>query len=452
MSIIFTSKSQRLIVDILESALSLMAPYEWQGLYIPLLPERMREGLMGAPFPFIVGWVPSESVPDIMHGVDLGDNAAPRLIFNLDNGNVTGALKTFYYNYWIQVVDPAMMPLLPSRHFLRLACLLRRVGDIRDITSITQAILEDSDDEKIEFVHKSGRQRITEIRWAVTCILISLFKNLRQCITEPEDSVESGRPMGRVLNHDEFIATFASRYHPLIKQILRTQSFECFFQDHIISGGGNPFDHWCFIKVESLTHRYVKNKMIQQQGLLFKAKVGTETDSWKLRFFRMKKKSQIIEYHDLPKQCAARILNIMPPDKGGGQHIVNEAELAKFNKNYEPKPTTKKGEFKIVDGGHSEVIVPKLDTNFASGLLQMFGLKKFKTPFQFQIRNPSKSSSKSLLTCCALTSDERRKWLICLKSRIVDDRFLDKLRDVYKKRTSHFEDSSTIKVVFPRWV
>ena len=427
-----------------------MAPYEWQGLYIPLLPERMREGLMGAPFPFIVGWMPSDDVPDIMYGVDLGENAAPRLIFNLDDGSIIGAKKKMMSGFTYYECDPATMPPLSPRHLKRLITLLRRVRDVRDATWGTLAILEGSDEEKIEFFHKSGRQRIKEIRWAVTSVLISLFKNLRQCITESDSSASNGRGTGRVLNHDEFIATFPSERHPHIKQILKTQSFECFLEDHIISGGGNPFDHWCFIKVESLTHRFIRNKRRPQQGLLFKAKVGTETDSWKLRFFKMDRNSQVIEYYEVPKESAAKILSNMPADTSVGENLVDASVLAKF-KTYKPPVNTLKGKFTIQEGD-SKVIVPKLDTNFASGFLQMFGLKKFKTPFQFQIRNPSNGSSKSLLTCCAMTSDGRRQWITCLKSRIVDDRFLDNLSAVYKERTSHFKDSSTIQVVLPRRV
>ena len=463
-SVVFTSKSKRVVVDILEAAMSLVAPYEWQGLYIPLLPERMRHGVMDSPFPFVVGWVHQNGITDVMDGVDVREDTLPRIIFNLDNNTIVGAKRKHLFGFTYHECDPDMMPNLPNRHLKKMMFLLRHVKDSRDATWGTMAILEDSDEEKIEFFHKGGRQRIQEIRWAVTSILISLFKNLRQCISVPDasasaaSSASSSSPFKqaageRVLNRDEFVALFPEERQAHIKMILESQNFACFLEDNIISGGGNPFDHWCFTKVESLTHRYVKNKSKAQQGLLWKAKVGTDTQSWKLRFFQIKTNSQVLEYFDVPKEYAAKFNDKKPRATKGGKHNIKKMASGNLlTTKFTPTKESLKGTFDIEEGD-SKVIVPRVKESFIPGLLKMLGLKKFKTRFQFQIQNQKgkkdgNTTNKKVLTCCAMTSDDRRRWITCLKSRIVNTDFLDRLRAVYKTRTSHFVDSATAKVRF----
>ena len=99
-----------------------------------------------------------------------------------------------------------------------------------------------------------------------------------------------------------------------------------------------------------------------------------------------------------------------------------------------------KGKFVIADG--CKVIVPK-----DKGKNR---LKKFKTMFQFQIRNPEKFGDRySFLTCCAITSEDRQSWIHRIQSScIINNEFLDQVRVAYKTRTTYFKDKSIIEVGF----
>ena len=431
-SVIFTSKSKRLIVDMLESALSLVAPYEWQGLYIPLLPEHMRIGVMHSPFPFIVGWVDQNGNTNVMDGVDVHKYSLPRLIFNLDDGTIIGARKTLRFGHEYYELDSDIAPPLPSQKRVEHLFFLADLYKPRDQCWTTQHWIEPA---KFYDNSSNSRQRILEIRWAVTSILIELFKNLRQCTSiqqSPASSVASkDNVRSCVLNREMFLAT--CDHEPLIKHILETQNFRCFFEDHIVNGGS--FNQWCFPKVENRMLRMMRNKnnRFRFQGLLFKAKVGTETDCWKLRYFKMIN-SPVIEYYDVPKDVASAIKQGEYDKTFGGQRYKQYCSHSHGQL---------KGKFVIEDG--CKVIIPKVKNQF---LPNLFGLKKFKTLFQFQIRNPDKGGKRrSLLTCCAITWEDRRRWIDHLQaSCIINNEFLEQVRVSYKTRTTHSDRSLVSKV------
>ena len=53
-SVVFASASLALLAPVIEGLLSLIFPFTWQGVYIPVLPNRMWDIIL-SPVPFIVG-------------------------------------------------------------------------------------------------------------------------------------------------------------------------------------------------------------------------------------------------------------------------------------------------------------------------------------------------------------------------------------------------------------
>lgn len=52
---------------------ALVAPYEWQCFYIPIVREDMMDAMLGAPFPKMLGWVKTKEIQNpVLEFSDVG--------------------------------------------------------------------------------------------------------------------------------------------------------------------------------------------------------------------------------------------------------------------------------------------------------------------------------------------------------------------------------------------
>lgn len=217
-SVVLTCKHPQMITDIFEAAQALVAPYEWQCFYIPIVREDMMEPILGAPFPKLLGWVTTERIQNPVEVfVDAGYEG---LLIDLDSGTLSsypeapipGQIPNSLFI--VQKVPASVMVTLPDRFWERV---FQNVMGITLEGSVRTVALDNSSDaEVVEFLHKTEVSRFKEIQWTFTSVLVSLFKNLRQHI--------SVNTIGKAeFNKESFLASFKQDHQDIMTRIVESQ-------------------------------------------------------------------------------------------------------------------------------------------------------------------------------------------------------------------------------------
>jgi DENN (AEX-3) domain len=116
--LVLVSKHYAILGPIAEALLSLLFPFHWQGMYLPILPYSMLE-ILDAPVPYLVGLharylleVPIERRPPGVVVVDLDRNAVHLGVTECPSGH------------------PRQIPSLPERHALKCKAKLMEFGSV----------------------------------------------------------------------------------------------------------------------------------------------------------------------------------------------------------------------------------------------------------------------------------------------------------------------------------
>ena len=206
--VLFVSRVMHRLTLSAESALSLLFPFFWRNIYIPLLPQQLLE-FTCAPMPFIMG-CPSPYKPEL----DLLDGV---LVVDLDTNSVT----------WNGNPDERPPPLPPQRSPPLLKSLKRLFGDLS--TPLRPGVAVDEDELHACFVRFFAR----------------LFSSYRDHILPPSDYSPDK------FDRAAYLATMGDdRTSGYLIELLDSQMFGSFIDDRYEDAGAQSaldvliFDEW----------------------------------------------------------------------------------------------------------------------------------------------------------------------------------------------------------------
>eukprot|EP00750_Incisomonas_marina_P006467 INCI14569.1.p1 GENE.INCI14569.1~~INCI14569.1.p1 ORF type:complete len:2081 (-),score=332.28 INCI14569.1:376-6132(-) len=504
-SIVLLASDPQPLTDVFEAAQALVAPYEWQCFYIPIVREDMMDAMLGAPFPKMLGWVKTKQIENPV--LEFSDVGYSGILIDLD----TGALHSYpdepqprpvpNSTFTVQRVPETVMPCLPDRFGLRVFQDL--MGITLGGTLRTVALENSSDAEAVAFLQRTEASRFKEVQWTFTSVLVSLFKNLRQHIAANAEGKTK-------FNQSAFLASFREDHQGLMTKIVESQAFEC-FKASLMTHAGGPFDWWCYTKVKMLRDRYVGKKSKKLNGFLWKAPRGTAPSStkksaFKLRYFELgfgvggkdakhaaganrRASSQdhdaveYLHYYELTpslkhvyelgmKYVFASAEESASSGSGGG------GKGGKYSSDFQ----SRKWAYETAMQKYLQHGIHAFEAQGAPGVLHGAGragpsvdAKKFHkgsfilergngrvsipqslannvantpTQFPFVITNTGganeagRKKTDSVVVLCAPSNDNRRKWMEYLKSHMVDDAFMTKLEESYTKAKDFIVDES----------
>ena len=213
--ILLVSSQLSLLTVVCETVTSLIFPFQWQHVYIPMLPKQLLD-FLNAPTPFIAG-IHSSYASNINLSTEV-------CVFNLDSNQASTMPIPQFPSKERGKLLKALKPL--SRLFIDMSARESEVNN-RDF-AFAVAPPPDQIDSKMaeeEVVVKEAEFQAQFYR-----LFVSLFKNYREFLIFPskEPMVDPHHACG--FDKQGFLKSNAASNHAFLKQFLETQAFQAFVE------------------------------------------------------------------------------------------------------------------------------------------------------------------------------------------------------------------------------
>ena len=168
---------------------------------------------------------------------------------------------------------------------------------------------------------------------------------------------------------------------------------------------GDLFDRRCLQRMRTKAYRYALFSKRAHRGIMYKAKRGTLSDRWTVRYFWLR--GRTLSYYREPLQIqnllnarasAQSVLSSLVPGHPQRASMLTKLRDIEADLNGRLKSVFQRS-FELVPG-RTRLVVPRPGATRAT----------FRTPFVFQLQNPGGDC----MTLCTETSDERRMWITCV--------------------------------------
>ena len=218
--VLFISKHPALLAQIAEIVTSLMFPFKWHHIYIPILPAKCIEFIY-APVPFIMGtqkeFITGIDIPIEVFQIDIDDN---QIVCNRQQSipNLPERQKSKLRTSLMECVKTRVgsKRSVEKVHYFDLAYAMSPVPD--DIDPITGEV----------FVFPTKEVRSSFFRF-----FVSLFLKYRQFLKVDNVDKDNIQSLDHYFNKQQFIQYHSEQSHAFLKIFLETQSFERFLLDRI---------------------------------------------------------------------------------------------------------------------------------------------------------------------------------------------------------------------------
>lgn len=199
---IFFSSNHALLTPVIEGILALLYPFQWEHIYIPVLPSSLRS-FVEAPWPYLCG-LHSRYLKEILEELDASPTPNP-VIVNLDTSTVT-------------LPTDSVIPLLPARFREEFLAAFRAIPMHYEVYAANSAVFDPESDMAARAAHAETVDN--ELRHLGLGLMVSLFGSIRSFT-----AFEFNPP---ILQVDNFLKQQNDDMHGFYNQVFSTGSFRIF--------------------------------------------------------------------------------------------------------------------------------------------------------------------------------------------------------------------------------